>query len=252
MAGSGGNSFPIGTLVLGYTGTVYDALFGVAYSMLMKFTIHRTAIIAYGFTLIEAIVAIGIMTLIGGGIVAFQKSVIVNSKVLQGTLVSQQQVRKTFSAFSAELRSAGPSANGSYAIESAGTSSIVFYSNIDNDTMVERVRYFYATSSMGSAVLNVLKKGVTRPVGAVYTTAPETITTIVYDVKNSSTTPIFTYFDSAYSGAASSTAPLAQPVSIAQVRLVKMSLAIDPNASRSPVYQTYETQVSIRNLKDNL
>jgi|SRR3989338_7987 len=252
MARSSSNSFPLRTSLLGYNDAIYDVRFPVAYSMLMKFTILRTSITSYGFTLIEAIVAIGIMTLIGGGIVAFQKSVIVNSKVLQGTLVSQQQVRKTFSTFSAELRSASPSVNGSYAIESVSTSSIVFYSNIDNDATVERVRYFYATSTIGSTVLNVLKKGVTRPIGAVYTTAPETITTIVYDVKNSSTTPIFTYFDSAYSGVASSTAPLAQPVPIAEVRLVKMSLAIDPNASRSPIYQTYETQVSIRNLKDNL
>lgn len=205
-----------------------------------------------GFTLIEVVIAVGVMVLIGGGIVMFQKGVITNSQVMQSTLISQQQVRKALRLFSTELRSAAPSASGSFAVEAVSTSSITFYANVDSDPAVERVRYFYATSTAGSALLNVLKRSVAKPIGTSYTNSPEAITIVVRDVKNTGANPIFTYYDSTYTGVASSTAPLPQPVSVSTVRLVKMSLAVDPNAARSPVYHTYETQVSIRNLKDNL
>lgn len=204
-----------------------------------------------GFTLVEAVVAVGIISMITLGVVTFQKTVITNAKVLQSTMSAQQQVRRTMQIFSAELRSATQSANGSYAIESAGTSSLVFYANIDKDPDVERVRYFYGTSSPGGT-FNTLLKGVIEPVGTTYPTANEKISYLVYDMKNSSTSPIFTYYDSTYNGTASSTAPLAMPVSIPSIRLVMMSLGVDPNAARSPTYHTYSTQVSVRNLKDNL
>lgn len=218
----------------------------------MRTPLHeRTSRTIRGITLVELIVSIGIMTIIGLGIVAFQRGVISNTKVLQSAFSSQQQIRKTLQSFVSELRSAAPSALGTYAIESVATSSIVFYSNIDSDTDVERIRYYFATSS-NNGVYNVLKKGVINPVGTVYNSANEIITTVVRDVRNSSTTPIFSYYDATYNGTASSTAPLVWPVSIPAIRLVKMNIGVDPNSARSPVFQFYTTQVSIRNLKDNL
>lgn len=207
--------------------------------------------ISRGFTLVEAVIAVGIISMITLGIFTFQRTVITNAKVLQSSMSAQQQVRKTMQTFSAELRSATQSANGSYPIESAGTSSLVFYANIDKDPSIERVRYFYGTSTSGGTY-NTLLKGVTKPVGSVYSTSSEKISYLVYDLKNSSTSPIFTYYDSTYNGTASSTAPLPIPVSIPSIRLVMMSLGVDPNAARSPIYNTYKTQVSLRNLKDNL
>ncbi len=209
-------------------------------------------ILTAGFTLIEAIVAVAIMTLIGGGIIAFQKSVISNSRVLQSGLISQQQVRKVLASFTAELRAAGQSANGSFAIESIATSSIVFYTNADNDVAIERVRYFFGTTSDAGGVYDALYKGVTKPSGTSYVTGVESVSAVVRNLKNDAATPIFTYFDSTYNGLASSTAPLAWPVVIPTVRLVKISLVVDPNIAGSNVYKTHETVVSIRNLKDNL
>ena len=62
-------------------------------------------------------------------------------------------------------------------------------------------------------------------------------------------TPIFDYYDTNYDG---TTAPLAQPVSAIAVRLVKITLIIDKNSLRPPAPITMTTQVSMRNLKDNL
>lgn len=205
-----------------------------------------------GFSMVEVVVSIAIITLLTGSIVTLQRNIFMNSKVLQSSMIAQHQVRKTLEGFSSEVRSATMSAGGAYAIESAGTSSIVFFSNIDIDASIERVRYFYATSSNTGSTYTVLKKGVTKPVGTLYNPANEQISTVMLDVKNGTSTPIFTYFDSSYNGTASSTAPLVQPVSIPSIRLIKIFVAVDPNAARSPVYQTYSTQVSVRNLKDNL
>jgi prepilin-type N-terminal cleavage/methylation domain-containing protein len=201
-----------------------------------------------GFTLIEILVAVAIVTMLGGAMVAFQQSVLKNTKFIQSSLLSQQQARKTLTTFVKEVRVAAPSASGAYAIESAGTSSLVFYANIDKDAAIERVRYFYATSS-ANAVLNTLRKGTIDPVGTTYPAANERFSTVVGYMKNSTSTPIFTYYDTSYAGTSSA---LTVPINIPLIRLIQLNLVVDPNAARSPVVQTYTTQVTIRNLKTNL
>jgi type II secretory pathway pseudopilin PulG len=197
--------------------------------------------------MLELIVAIGIFTFVGMAIVVFQQSVLRNTKFLQSNLIAQQQARKTLATFSAEIRAAAPSASGGYAIESAGTSSIVFYSNIDGGTDVERVRYFLSTST-SPTVFNVIKKGVVKPVGTTYTLSSEKTVTLVNDIRNSSSSPLFSYFDKYYAG---TTSAMTVPINISAVRHVKMEIVVDPNSTRSPAMQYYRTQVSIRNLKDN-
>jgi len=199
-----------------------------------------------GFTIIEAVIAITFITLVGVVIVVFQKSVIGNTKIIQSNLVAQTQIRKTLQMFVAEVRSSTQSAAGGYVIEKAATSSLVFYGNIDNDSLIERVRYFIPTTTPPTA----LKKGITKPTGTAYNLSGEKVSDLVTGIKASSTVPIFVYFDASYNGTSSST-PLAQPVNIADIRLVKIALPVDPNASRSPVFQTYSTQAMFRNLKDN-
>lgn len=205
---------------------------------------------ASGFTLIEAIVSLSILLLIGGGVIAFQRSVLVNAKSIQSALLEQSQVRKSLLTFSSDLRSAISRDGGGYPIEVTGTSTLVFYANVDSDASIERVRYFMGTST--AATKNTLRRGVVKPVGTNYSQT-ETITTIARDVMNSTSTPIFTYYDGNFDGVtASSTAPLPQPVNIPLVRLVRISLILNPNGVRSPAMQTYSTVVAVRYLKDNL
>lgn len=211
---------------------------------------HTRSSSQLGFTIIEVIVSIGILLFIGGGVIAFQRSVIMNAKTLQSALLAQSQVRKTLLMFASDLRSASSRDGGGYPIESAGTSTIIFYANIDSDVAIERVRYFIGTST--SATKYTLRRGVVNPTGTSYS-GTEVITTIARDVMNSSSTPVFTYFDGNYDGiTASSTAPLPLPINIPVVRLVRISLLLNPNGVRSPAMQTYGTAVTIRNLKDNL
>lgn len=196
-----------------------------------------------GFTLVEVLVAIGILGTISGGVIAFERNIIMQTKALQSSLIAQQQTTRALRSFVKEMRGATHSGGGAYVIEAAATSSVTFFANIDGDTSIERVRYFLASTSLYKALL--------EPTGTLYNPANEGLYLIVRDIQNSSTSPLFEYYDKNYAGTASST-PLALPINIPDVRLIKMSLPVDPNKARSPVFQTYTTQVSVRNLKDNL
>lgn len=201
-----------------------------------------------GLTAIELIVGVAIFTMILGGIILFQRTVMWNTKAAQTNLTIHSQVRRTLAAFATELRAARSSASGAFAIESVGTSSIVFYSNIDKVSDMERVRYFLATSTTGGRY-DVIRKGVTKPVGTAYpTSTSEVITVAVTAVRNSSSTPLFTYFDRNYAG--TSTA-LSSPVNVSAVRHVQMNILVEESAGRGTTTRTYTTHSSIRNLKDN-
>lgn len=199
-----------------------------------------------GYTLIEIVLALGIISFIGGAVITFQVVVLRNTATMQAGLISQQQVRKTFFQFTQEVRTTVPAPSGAPALLEVGTSTLVFYVNADADASVERVKYYLGTSSTVSRA--EFYKQVIKPVGGVYLNSNEVITTMVQNIVPT-TTPIFTYYDANYAG---TTTPLMQPVTTTAVRLIKISLPVDPNSARSPIFQTYTTQVSLRNLKDNL
>jgi prepilin-type N-terminal cleavage/methylation domain-containing protein len=199
-----------------------------------------------GFTLVELIVSMGIISFLMIAVITFQVSFLRNTATVQSGLIAQQQVRKTFSIFVQEVRTAGPSASSAFAIAEAGTSTFTFYSNIDADSDIERVKYFLGTSTTVSRT--ELYKQVINPAGGVYANANQELATMVQNIAPT-TTPLFTYYDSSYAG---TTTPLVQPVTTTAVRLIRVALPVDPNSARSPVFQTYTTQVSVRNLKDNL
>src|SRR3989344_1148360 len=121
--------------------------------------------VSRGFTLIEAVLAVGISVSIIFAVASFRNNLDSLNKFLNSELQSRQDIDPTLQLMARELRSAGPSSLGGYPIESAGTSTLVFYSDIDRDGIFERVRYFLGT--------NVIRKGVVEPTGnpLVYSTS---------------------------------------------------------------------------------
>jgi len=195
-----------------------------------------------GFTIIEVLVSIFILTLIGSAVYSFQKDVFSLNRIISDSLVAQDEARRTLKTMTAEIRTASPSSLGAYAIAQTATSSFTFYSNIDNDSFKERVRYFLDGTT--------LKKGIIKPSGAplAYNPANETIIDLAHDVTNA-TTSIFSYYDTNYDG---TTQPLAEPINVSVVRLVKITIIIDRDPTKPPAPITLTTQISTRNLKDNL
>lgn len=195
-----------------------------------------------GFSIVEFLVAMFILILMGLTIFYFQKDVFSFNGIISGVLNAQDETRRALKIMTAEIRTASPSSIGAYPVSEAATSSFIFYSNINSDSYKERVRYFLEGTT--------LKKGVINPSGSplTYNPANETVSELVHDIANAAT-PIFSYYDENYDG---TTQPLAEPINASEVLLVKITIIIDKNSARPPSPITMTTQISMRNIKDNL
>ena len=133
---------------------------------------------------------------------------------------------------------------GSYPLTFATGTEIIFYSNIDNDNLVERVRYFVES--------NILKKGITKPSGSdlySYNTSTEQITELAHNLKTPVGT-VFTYYGENYNGA-SNTSSMSYPIVLPDVRLIQMRLLLKQNSAiNAPTFEV-QTKVQLRNLKTN-
>ena len=196
-----------------------------------------------GFSLIELIVAVGITTLLLGGMYLAMTKVFSIGGYLTTSLDEQGQIRRALKDITPELRSASQSSNGSYPIGLASSTSIIFYSDVDEDGVKERLRYFLSTSTLWKGLL----RSTSSP--ATYNTAYEVISPLVRNVVYSTTTPLFQYYDKNFAGTST---PLTQPVDPLVVRLVKITISADKTPGKPPPAHSGTTQVVIRNLKDNL
>ncbi len=194
-----------------------------------------------GFSMVETLVVIFIVTVIGLGISLFGRNIFSFNTTAAANLNAQQDARGALKSMSAEVRSLSPASTGAFAIADASPTSFTFYTDLDNDGLKERVRYFLTG--------NTLQKGVIKPSGnpITYNSATETLTNVAGYITNGAT-PIFSYYNDSYDG---NTAPLSTPVNTGSVSLVKVTLIINRDPTHaSPITMT--TQVTMRNLKDNL
>jgi prepilin-type N-terminal cleavage/methylation domain-containing protein len=196
-----------------------------------------------GFTLIEMIAVTAIIGMIAVGISTLTYWGIKLWNVTQDQIKAQDEARAAFQNIVGEIREMQISDNGSFDIESASANSLVFFSNVDSDPKREKVKYelqngtlyrWYAESDTASPPQYPAFSDTTR-------------TVIAKNIVN--TGPVFQYYDDTYTG---SSAPLGNPIQLGQVRLIKLHLLIDVDPTRSPVPLELETNVALRNLKDNL
>jgi len=189
-----------------------------------------------GFTLIETIVVVAILGVVGVGLLTmiayFYRS---NAYVLEQTSALDSAHRGIGEAFGA-LREASYGEDGSYPIVTAATSSVTFYSDVDSDTPVERVRLYLSNGSF--------YQGVTNAVGSPpsYAGQTETIYTIATWVKNPITEAVFRYYNSAGT-------ELTGTVSLADIASVRMHLEVDLNPLRAPNILILEQSATLRNLR---
>lgn len=195
-----------------------------------------------GSTFIEVIFIVVVMILVGLAVWTFQKNVFYMYSIMQSGLGAEKDARKLVKEFSSEARTASMGSDGSYPIALANDTNFTFFADIDGDSLKEKVHYFLDNKS--------IKKGVIKPAGSPlrYLAVNEIVTVSAQNIDNG-TTPIFEYFDKTYDG---TTSALALPVNVSSVRLVKITVIIDKSSVRSPAPMRITTQVSLRNLKDNL
>lgn len=157
-------------------------------------------------------------------------------------LAAQDNMIRIMRTFAGEVRTAQPSNLGTYALLTTGTSTFTFFADTDNDGLRERIRYAQEGDE--------LVRGRIVPTGTplVYDIGTETVTTLAQGVQNDATSPLFLYYDASFTGAGSE---LTQPVTIGEVRSVRMEVLLDTDLLHPPGAALLTTQATMRNLKDN-
>ncbi len=189
-----------------------------------------------GFSLAETVIVVAILAVVGGAlssmIVFFYRS---NAYLLEATSALDSANRGLDSAYS-NTREASYSEDGAYPIAAAGTSTITFYSDVDKDGPVEKVRLYLVGTTF--------YRGVTNAAGnpPSYAGQPETTFTISAWVKNATNTPIFRYYDAGGT-------ELTGTIDTASVRSIRTRLDVDVNPLRAPNVVTLERTATLRNLR---
>jgi len=194
-----------------------------------------------GYTIVELLVAVGILGIIMIPIANLTADYYRTNELMRFQAFMQTEGRNATKQIVDDLRKTNQASNGAYAIDSVSSSSVAFYSNIDSDSYFEKVRYYISGTN--------LKKGVIKPAGnpLVYNPANEITSTLSKNVANGSTA-LFQYYDGTYNGSGS---PLASPIDVTKIRMVKIILILDNNLLKGPASLRTEASVSLRNLKDN-
>jgi hypothetical protein len=154
-----------------------------------------------------------------------------------------RNAQKGIEILTQEIREASTAENGSYTLEVVDDQEIIFYSDIDEDSSVERVHYYLNGET--------LMKGVIEPTGdPLDYTDPETLSIVAESVINGSN-PIFTYYNEDYPLDTINN-PLPTPSRLIDTKLINVFLKINIDPNRAPIDFDVESDVQIRNLKTNL
>jgi type II secretory pathway pseudopilin PulG len=188
-------------------------------------------------TLMEMLVVIALTSVVGiaisSSITYFYKS---NAYLLEQTF-ALDNARRGITDAVASIREMSYGDDGSYPLAVAATSTITFYADLDNDGAIEKVRYYLQSE--------VLYRGTTNSSGypPSYTGQPESTTTVAAYVRNSTSTPLFVYYDVS-GNLLSSTS-----TDVSKVSSVGISLMVDLNPTRAPNVFTLYEQATLRNLR---
>lgn len=209
---------------------------------------YRRSTHVRGFSIIESIVMVAVLTMALSVTYVFFVNIFRLSREFNEAMSTQKEINTTLKEFAREVRTMSISEGGAYPIQEASSTSFTFFTDYDKDGTVERVRYYYSTTTSS------LMKGIIEPTGGVYLPASEVLTQRVSYVTTAATSvPMFTYYASSYDGVGTTT-ELAFPVNIPSIRHIRMYIVVIPGGpnQRSTSTAIFSTQVTPRNIKDNL
>lgn len=195
-------------------------------------------------SLVEMLVAIAILTVAMAGFTTlFIRSWKVNSYTVEMGQ-SSFAVSQGINTMVGYLRKVRQADDGSYPIKSATGTDLVVFSDYDKDGITERLHLYFQNRQ--------IKMGITDPTSGIpksYPTGDQQTKILAENIVNSGSEPIFYYYNSSYPGDTTHN-PVAMPVDVSTIRLVKIYLKINIDPNRDP--DSIETQsfVEFRNLND--
>ena len=195
-----------------------------------------------GMSFIEMIIAILILLLgMSGFTYLFVDSWRSNKFIIEmgnASLLASRSVNNLV----ADLRKVRQADNGDYPIESGDDFDVEVYIDIDNDGVTERVHYYLQAGS--------LYRGVREPNAGLPITYPNgdgTTTLLAGSIINSNVQPVFSYYNDEYPSDTINN-PLATPVDVAEVRMIKVHLMVNIDPLNVPEHINIESFAELRNL----
>lgn len=189
-----------------------------------------------GFTLMETVVTIAVSSLVFLAVFGFIYYFYRTSGYNLAQMSAVNNARKGMETMVRELREATYSDGGAYPLKQAQNQLIVFYSDIDKDYNIERVRYFLEG--------DILKKGILKATGSPpkYQEEDEEIKILSENVRNGDEA-IFTYYD----GNSEEVEDLNK---LTDIKLIQLKLVVNTNPNRPPGEFTLISNAQLRNLKE--
>ncbi len=190
-----------------------------------------------GMTLVEMMVVIAISAMVSGALMSAIRYFYVNNAYVFEAANSVDNARRGLSTALADLREASYGDDGAYPIGSAATSSITFYSDIDADGGVERVKIW----KVGTTLYKVVTNAGGNPPS--YTGQTSATSTIAVYLRNATSTPIFSFYDANGTQLATTSTP------ISSIATIGTTLQIDLNPNRAPQIFNLTGSATLRNLR---
>lgn len=197
-----------------------------------------------GMTLIEVMMAIAIMLIgIEGFTILFVRTWDNNRYTLemgQASMAVSQGVNKMV----AYIRGVRQADNGAYPVKSADDNDFTVYGDYDKDGATERLHFYKNNQDI---LMGVRNPSAGMPI--TYASGDEETITIASNIVNTSSEPIFYYYNKDYPGDAVNN-PLETPAAVANVRLIKIHLKINIDPNHAPDNIELQTFAEMRNLND--
>lgn len=189
-----------------------------------------------GMSFVEMIIAIGIFSLIMVGITMFFVKSWNNYNYVMdinsGSISATQGISKIIN----NIRRARSADNGAYPIKSVSDFDLVIFSDYDKDGITEKMHYYLSNGN--------LMLGISDPSGVppVYPSGDTAVNTIVLNVANDASHPIFYYYDNTNGVINNST------TNLASIRMIKVNLIVQGNSANDINMESF---ASLRNLSEN-
>jgi Tfp pilus assembly protein PilW len=196
-----------------------------------------------GLMMVELLVALAIFSVVIIAVGALGSNVFIFNSTTSGSYQATQNSQAILRTILKEIREASPGANGAYPLINTGSTTLSFFSDVDNDGVTEQITY----TLIGTTFYRAVIKATGSP--PVYLIQNQSTTSLITNVINGNALPSFQYFDTNYTGTSS---PLIAPVSPSKVKLIQINQQIDIDPNRSPLPIIFTVQANIRNLKSNL
>ena len=197
-----------------------------------------------GFTLIEVMTAALLIVVIVGGLLTFT---IYYLKNYSYSFTASQQIGQAQTSMTTLIRDISEGRkgeDGSWPLVDAQDNSLIFYSDVTNDSRADRIRYFLDGTQLKKSVIEPTLPPVTYPI------TQEKIT-VIADFVDTGGKPIFTYYNGNWPGDATNN-PLILTKRTSDTRFINVYVRIKVNTVSTAQPFEMTSGVGIRSLKDNL